>query len=89
MIISAGLFPANTLIPLQRLQLSGLTSPPLRAKPEETSLLAHGVGWFVSLAFIGFVEFTLGSPLSAAFLSQRFATGHLHTRANELSGLIC
>jgi len=39
--------------------------PLFEHKPEETPLLAHGVGWFVSLAFIGFVEFTLGSQLSA------------------------
>jgi hypothetical protein len=58
-------FPANTLITLQRLQLPGLASPPPRTKSVESPPLAHGVGWFMSLAFIGFVEFTLGSQLSA------------------------
>jgi len=56
MSIGIGRFPANTLIPLQRLLLSGLASPPPRTKSAEPPRLAHVVGWFMPLAF-GFGTF--------------------------------
>jgi len=45
-----GLFPANTLLRSSGCCYRGLRRPLFGHKPEETPLLAHGVGWFMPLA---------------------------------------